>query len=133
MKPLITLQENMLSQDNYAQAKFGFDEIYIHEGFTLGLLEQLQQRALFSLDAEDTIVQKYAAHDMILIFHTRTPNRSLIYRFLEFLNQDKEKENFIQSNTLFNEEELFQAIKSKKFVLVTHRILLKETYSPGVT
>src|ERR1700719_3015798 len=116
----------MSPQDNYAHAKFGIDEIYIHEGFTHGLLEKLHHRALFSLDAEDNIVQKYASHDMILIFHKRVPNQSLIYRFLKFLDQDVGKESFIKSNTLLNEEELFSTIKSKKFVLVTHRILLKE-------
>ena len=63
----------MSSQDNYALAKFGIDEIYIHEGFTYSLLEKLHQRAVFSLDAEDNIVQKYASHDMILIFHKRAP------------------------------------------------------------
>jgi hypothetical protein len=121
----------MTSQDNYAHAKFGIDEIYIHEGFTYSLLEKLHQRAVFSLDAEDNIVQKYTSHDMILIFHKQVPSQSLIYRFLKFVNQDVDKENFIKSNTLLNEEELFSTIKSKKFVLVTHRILLKEIYSPA--
>ena len=121
----------MTPHDDYAFAKFGIDEIYIHEGFPYSLLEKLHQRAVFSLDAEHTIVQKYASHDMILIFHHRAPNQSLIYRFLEFLDRDTHKENFIKSNTLINEEELFSAIKSKKFVLVTHRILLKEIYSPA--
>lgn len=119
----------MSSQDNYALAKFGIDEIYIHEGFKSSLLEKLHQRASLSLDAEDNIVFKYASHDMILIFHNRLPNQSLIYRFLKFLYQDKDKENFIKSNMLCNEEELFSAIKSKNYVLVTHGILLKETYN----
>lgn len=119
----------MSPQDNYALAKFGIDEIYIHEGFKSSLLEKLHQRAALSLDAEDNIVLKYASHDMILIFHNRLPNQSLIYRFLKFLYQDKDKENFIKSNMLCNEEELFSAIKSKNYVLVTHGILLKETYN----
>ncbi len=122
----------MSPQDNYAHAKFGIDEIYIHEGFTHSLLEQLQRRAVFSLDAEDTIVQKYASHDMILIFRNQVPSQSLIYRFLKFINHDEDKENFIKSNTLDDVEDLFSTMKSKKFVLITHRILLKETYSPTV-
>jgi hypothetical protein len=120
----------MSSQDNYAHAKFSIDEIYIHEGFPYSLLEKLHQRAVFSLDAEDNIVQKYTSHDMILIFHNRVPSQNLIYRFLKFLDQDADKENYIKSNTILNEEELFSTIKTKKFVLVTYRILLKETYSP---
>lgn len=121
----------MSFQDNYAHAKFGIDEIYFHEGFAYSLLEKLHQRAVFSLDAEDNIVSKYVSHDMILIFHNQAPNQSLIYRFLKFLNQYADKENFIKSNTLINEEELFSAIKTRKFVLVTHRTLVKETYNPG--
>ena len=87
---------------------------------------------MFSLDGEDNIVQKYASHDMILIFYSQVPSQSLIYRFLKFFNQDVDKENFIKSNTLLNEEELFSAIKSKKFVLVTHRMLLKEISIPAL-
>lgn len=120
----------MSSQDNYAHAKFGIDEIYFHEGFPYSLLEKLYQRAIFSLDAEDNVIQKFALHDMILIFHNQVPNHSLIYRFLKFLDQDVDKESFIKSNTLLNEEELFLAVKSKKFVLITHKILVKETHSP---
>lgn len=121
----------MSSQDNYALAKFGIDEIYIHEGLTYSLLEKLHQRAVFSLDAEDNIVQKYVSLDIVLIFRNLTPTPSLIYHFLNFLDQDMNRENFIKSNTLINEEELFPAIKSKNFVLVTHRNLVKETYSPA--
>lgn len=120
----------MQPQDNYAHVKFGIDEVYIHEGFPYNLLEKLHQRAILSLDAEDDIVLKHASHDMILIFHNRVPNQNLIYRFLEFFDKNVDKANYIKSNTLINEEELFMAIKSKKFILVTHRILLKETYSP---
>jgi len=121
----------MSSQDQYVHAKFGIDEIYIHEKFTHSLLEKLHQRALFSLDAEDNIVQKYATHDMVLVFYDQIPSQSLIYRFLKFISQDACRESFIESNTLFDEEELFPAIKSKKFILITHRTLLKETYSPA--
>lgn len=114
----------MLSQENYA-LKFGIDEIYIHEGFTHSLLEKLHQRSVLSLDAEDSPVLKYASHDMILVFHNRIPTRNLIYQFLKFLDKDTNKGDFIKSNTLLNEEELFPTIKSKKFILVTRRILLK--------
>lgn len=117
-------------QEDYVHSQFGIDEIYFHAGFELNLLQKLQQRALLSLDGEDNIALKYASHDMILIFHKQVPSIGLIYRFLKFLSNYKERENFIQSNTLFNEEELFLAIKSKDFGLVTQRTLLKETYSP---
>lgn len=120
----------MLHQDNYVHAKFGIDEIYIHEGFTRELLEKLKNRAFLSLDAEDNIVLKYASHDMILIFHKQIPNQGLIYRFLKFLDQYAGKQDFIQSNTLLNEEELFSTIKSKNFILITKQTLLKESYSP---
>ncbi len=120
----------MSSQDNYAHAKFGVDEVYVHEGFTYDLLEKLQQRALLSLDAEDKIVLKHASHDIVLVFYNRVPNQSLIYRFLAFFDQDTDKENFIKSNTLLNEEELFSTIKARKFVLITRKILLKKAYSP---
>ncbi len=122
----------MLAQDSFAQAKFGINEIYFLEGFTDILLEKLYQRAVFSLDAEDNIVKKYASHDMILVFYKQIPTQSLIYQFLKFLNQDIDKEIFIRSNTLLNDDELFSSIKAKKFVLITHRILLKETYSPSL-
>lgn len=121
----------MSSQDHYVVAKFGIDEIYIHEGLTHSLLEKLHQRAVFSLDAEDNIVRKYVSLDMVLIFRNPAPTTSLIYQFLKFLHQDVNRENFIKANTLINEEELFSAIKSKNFVLVTHRNLVKETYTPA--
>lgn len=119
-----------MSFDNYAHTQFGIDEVYIHEGFALNLLEKLQQRAALSLDAEDNIVLNHASHDMILIFYKRVPSQYLIYKFLKFLDQHDDKENFIKSNTLLNEEELFSAIKSKNFVLVTPKILPKENHSP---
>ncbi len=115
-----------MSSQDYALAKFGIDEIYIHKGLPYSLLEKLHQRALFCLDAEDPIIQKYVAHDIVLIFRKLTPSPSIIYRFLQFLNQDKNRDEFIESNTLINEEELFSAIKSKSFVLVTHRALVKD-------
>ena len=121
----------MAFQENYVHAKFGIDEIYVHERFALDLLEKLQRRAAFSLDAEDAVVHTHATHDFILIFHKQIPNRSLIYRFLKFLNQDVHKEEFIKSNTLMNEEELYLAIKNKTFVLVTPATVVKETYIPG--
>ena len=102
----------------------------MHEGFSHDLLEKLHQRAMLSLDAQDNIIQKYVSLDIIFIFNSQSPSAGLIYRFLKFLDQDKNKENFIQSNTLINEEELFSAIKSKNFVLVTPRKLIKETYAP---
>lgn len=120
-----------LFQDNYIQAKFGVDEVYIHENLSYSLLEKLHRRALFSLDADDPIIQKCASHDMVLIFHKQAPTPSLIYRFLKTLYQDEKREEFIKSNTLINEEELFEAIKLQKFVLVTPRTLAKEIYSPS--
>lgn len=117
----------MAYQDNYALAKFGIDEIYIHASLTYSLLEKLYRQAVFSLDAEDDIVLKHASHDMILIFHKKVPTPNLIYRFLEFLNQDIHKNNFINSNTLENEDELYSIIKTKRYVLVTPRMLIKET------
>lgn len=124
----------MATQDNYAHAKFGIDEIYIHEGFPNSWLEKIHQRAAFCLDAENNIVQKLVTHDMILIFYKQVPTASKIYQFLKFLDQDVNKKSFIKSNTLCNEEEMeevFSAIKSKKYVLVTHRMLLKDTFCLG--
>lgn len=105
--------------------RFGIDEVYFYENFPYDLLEKLNQRSEFSLDGEDKIVLKHVAHDMILIFYKRVPSPSVIYRFLEFLDTQRDKKDFIKSNTLLNEEELFSAIKSKKYVLVTHRILVE--------
>lgn len=120
-----------MSQDNDAYAKFGIDEIYIQKSFPQSLLEKLHQRALFTLDAESLVVRKYASHDMVLIFHKQVPSQSLIYRFLEFLDQDPKKADFIKFNTLLNEEELFSTTKSKKFALVTNRIIPKEMHQPS--
>lgn len=106
--------------------QFGIDEVYIHEGFGLNLLNKLQQRAVLCLDADDILVQKYAAQEMILIFHKRIPNNSQIYNFLKTLYQHPNRQSFIKANTLLNEEELFAAIKTKKFALVTRQVLSKE-------
>lgn len=106
--------------------QFGIDEVYLHEGFAATLLEKLQQRALLSLDAEDNFIKNHVSHDMILIFHKKAPGQPLIYKFLKVLHQHKDKENFIKSNTLLNEEELFVAIKSKTFIFVTPKILIKQ-------
>lgn len=108
-------------------AKFGIDEIYFHSALSDLLLEKLYQRAAICLDAEDDLIQKYVAHDMILIFQRQSPNQSLIYRFIKTLAQDPHRDNFIKDNTLLNEEELFSAIKSKRFVLITYRTLVKES------
>ena len=121
----------MSSQENYPHAKFGIDEIYFHKGLEYSLLEKLYQRAVFSLDNEDNFIQKHVSHDMILIFHKKVSSPNLIYGFLKCLDQKADKASFIKSNTLFNEEELFSTIKSKKFILVTPKILLKETYHPA--
>ena len=116
----------MLSQDCDAHMRFGIDEVYFHTGLTQDLLQKLYQRARLSLDGENHIVQKHVTHDMILIFHKQEPINSLIYQFLKSIDQQRDKKNYIESNTLLNEEELFSAIKSKTFVLVTHRVLLKD-------
>ncbi len=113
----------MSPQDNI-HARFGIDEIYFHENFPYNLLEKLNQRSELSLDGEDKVVLKHASHDMILIFYKRVPSPNVIYRFLEFLDKHQNKNDFIKSNTLLNEEELFSAIKSNKYVLVTHRIIV---------
>lgn len=119
---------NPYNDDPHTQ--FGIDEIYIYKGFELNLLNKLQQRATLSLDPEETIVKNNVSHDMILIFHKHVPSKNLTYRFLEFLNQYSDKEFYIKSNTLDNEDELFEAVKLKKFFLVSHRMLSKETYCP---
>ena len=122
----------MLSQDRYAHAKYGIAEIYFHENLTQSLLEKLYHRAKFSLDAEDPTILRYASHDIILIFDKITPTPSLIYQFLKFLdrNGEQEREKYIKDNTLLNEEELFSALKSKNFILITHRNLIKQNFCP---
>lgn len=119
----------MLFQDNYTQARFGIEEIYFHENLQYDLLEKLYQRAQLCLDAQDPVIQKSVTHDMILIFRNLEPSPSIIYRFLKHLNQDKNRDHFIELNTLINEEDLFSAVKTKTFVLVTHRHLVNNTES----
>lgn len=116
--------------ENYLLEKFGISEIYFHKGFTSTLLEKLFRQSEYTLDGEDNIALKYASHDIIFIFHKQIQSSSIIYRFLKALDLDKNKGDFIESNTLINEKELFDAIKSKSFVLVTPRVLVKETYDP---
>lgn len=116
--------------ENYLLEKFGISEIYFHKGFTSNLLEKLFRQSEYSLDGEDNIALKYASHDIIFIFNKQVQSSSIIYRFLKALDQDKNRESFIESNTLINEDELFLAIKSKSFVLVTSKVLVKETYDP---
>lgn len=110
--------------------KFGIDEIYIHDGFENSLREKLHQRALLCLDGEDNVVLKYASHDMILIYRNHMPNQSLIYRFLKTLDQYTDRDNYIGLNTLVNEDELFQAVKSTNFVFVTPSSVIKEIHTP---
>lgn len=110
--------------------KFGIDEIYFLMTCTDNLLEKLHQRAFLSLDGEDKIVSRYLSHTLILISHKGLPKPTLLYRFIEHLNKDISKENYIKENTLLNEEELFSAIKSKKFVLMTHKNISKEMHTP---
>lgn len=107
----------------YLLQRFGIDEIYIHKGLEPHLLEKLYQRAELSLMGEDSIVKRHALHDFVLVFYKKIPSPNLIYRFLEYLNQYPDKENFIHSNTLLNTEELFAVLKIKKFALVTPRKL----------
>ena len=115
--------------ENHFHTKFGIQEIYFHKGFPYDLLEKLHYRAVYALDAEDKIAKRYITYDMILIFQKQVPTHSQIYRFIESLDKFANKQDFIDANTLLNEDELLSAIKSKNFVLVTHRILLKQTHS----
>jgi ribosomal protein L16 Arg81 hydroxylase len=116
----------MSLQENDILSRFGIDEIYFYNGFSANLLEKLHQRAVLSLDASDAIVLNHVFHDMILIFHKKVPSQNLLYRFLKFLHLYADKENFIKSNTLLNADELFSAIKSKNYALITHRTLTHE-------
>jgi hypothetical protein len=116
----------MYSQQNYLLDKFGIDEIYFSKKMSDAFLQKFYHRALLCMDGEDNIVLKYASHDMILVFYKNAPTPSLIYRFLKFFDQYHAKEDFIESNTLLDEEELFSTVKTKNFVLLTSKVLLKE-------
>jgi hypothetical protein len=112
----------MLSQTAYndAHTQFGIDEVYIHCGLDFNLLKKLQQRAEITLDGTDAVVQKNVIYDMVLIFHKKVQSRNMVYRFLQYLHSNPNQEkDFKESHMLLNVEELFEAIKSKKFVLVT--------------
>lgn len=100
-------------------AKFGIDEIYIAT-LSPDLLHKLHNRAMFSLDGNDVVIQKLVKNDIILIYNKQRPTASLVYRFLEHLDRDPGKDVFIKENTLIDQEELYEAIKTKKYVLVTH-------------
>lgn len=115
---------------HYLLAKFGIDEIYFLKSLPYDLLEKLHRWASLSLDAENPIILKHVSQDMVLIFHKQIPSQSLIYRFVEQLDKDKSKQEFIQSNTLINQDELLAAIKSQKYVLITPKTLIKTTYEP---
>lgn len=106
-----------------AQAKFGIDELYIHAGFSRDLLDKLHQRAAYSLDGDDAVISKYASHDMVLIFYKAVPAPGMLYRFLKFVDQDPKREDFIESNLLIDDEELYPAIKLKTYVLITPKRL----------
>lgn len=116
----------MFSGDSYSDdhERFGIDEVYIHKKLELSLLKKLQQRAERTLDSSDTIIKKNLPYDMIAMSRKGVPNQNMMYRFLEFLKSNPQKErDFQKYHTLLNEEELFDAIKSEKFLLLTTRDL----------
>lgn len=120
----------MSFHEHYAQSKFGIDEVYIHDGLAIDLLNKLYQRAEFTLDGDDNIIKTHVGYDMVLVFNKQVPSDSMIRRFVKLVDQDPQKAEFLRSNTLLNVDELFSAIKSKTFVLVTHRTLVKENHCP---
>ena len=114
----------MLIQDCYkeAHALFGIDEVYIINELDKSILDKLLQRAELTLDSNNTIVKNNVSYDMIFIFHKRVTSTRLIYRFLEFLSKNPDKEqDFKKLYKLTNQEELFENIKTKKYILVTLR------------
>lgn len=116
----------MLIQDTYQEAheQFGIDEVYIIEGLDEATLRKLQLRAELTLDSNDTIVKNNVSYDMLMIFHKRVTKTSFIYRFLEFLRKNPSKEkDFRKLYELINPEEILEAVKSKKYVLVSARDL----------
>jgi hypothetical protein len=116
----------MLIQDSYQDAheQFGINEVYIIDGLDEATLRKLQFRAELTLDSNDTIVKNNVTYDMLFIFHKRVTNRSFMYRFLEFLRKNPSKEkDFKKLYKLINPEEILEAVKSKKYVLVSLRDL----------
>lgn len=116
----------MLIQDSYKEAHvpFGIDEVYVHDGLDLVLLKKLQQRSEFTLDENSSIVRDCVSYDLIFIFYKRVPSASVIYRFLKFLKENPEKEkDFRKLHQLVNEEELLEAVKTQKYVLVSPKNL----------
>ncbi len=116
----------MFIEDCYkeAHAQFGIDDVYIIDGLDASVMKKLQQRAELTLDSTNTIIKNNVSYDMIFIFNKRVVNTSLIYRFLEFLRKNPSKErDFKTLYKLINQEELFEYIKTKKYVLVTLRDL----------
>lgn len=101
--------------------QFGIDEIYFHMRLDFNLLEKLSRRAELTLDGSDPVVLQTVDFDIVLIFYRRVPSPSVIYRFLRMLQNSPERQNYIESNSLINADELFEAIKLKQYALVTHR------------
>lgn len=92
---------------------YGIDEIYFHPHLDSSLLKKLELRAQFTID-------RLGPADIILIYYKKSPDPFSIKRFIKLVQNDRE---YIESNTLLNEEELFEAIKSKNYVLITSRDL----------
>lgn len=114
----------MFIQDCYQEVhlQFGIDEVYVINGLSTSTLDKLRQRAELTLDATDTIVKNNVSCDMILLFHKKRINRSLIYRFLEHLKKNPSKEaDFKNLYTLNNPDELFEHMKSRNYVLVCQK------------
>ncbi len=114
-------KQNVYNDDH---TRYGIDEIYLHDGLELNQLQKLHQRAELTLDGTDNVISKNVECDMILIFYKKLPSASSIYRFLEYLKANPAKNlDFKKLHLLINADELFEAIKVKKFVLLTkHRI-----------
>lgn len=103
-----------------AHVAYGIDEVYLQNPFDLNLLKKLQRRAEITLDGSDPVVLKNVKYDLILVFHKKVQTRNMIYKYLKFLQDNPAKDaDFYKSHLLLNEDELFEAIKLKKFVLVT--------------
>jgi hypothetical protein len=111
-----------MSSDHLA---YGIDEVYLHKSLDLSLLEKLQQRASLTLDGSSSLIRKYAAYDMVLISY-RPPNRDMIIKFLKHLSQSPHKEQYYESNVLLNPDDLFDAVKTRSFTLVTGSVISEE-------